>query len=139
MQQDIVRKDRTHPHITRETTTWGDAIRPFKVWLSFTSVEIVVWDECWDIADQGCTRAYAAWWEAHRLFQLTILGILEANEIAPSIDEIVGGEGEVEREGREIGGAWVRQRVSSRGGRRQGQVPIEVQVQDVVEQAGPSL
>lgn len=43
---------------------------------------------------------YICWWEAHRPFQLNIPRVLEPNELAPSIDEVVGNEGDALGEGR---------------------------------------
>lgn len=50
---------------------------------------IVIWTKRPEINDAGCTRAYNAWWEAHWPVQLNRPRVLEEDELAHSIDEII--------------------------------------------------
>lgn len=53
----------------------------------------LVWDE-WlrEREDPRTTGGYRSWWEGHFLVHLTILSVLEDDEMQSKVDEVVGGE-----------------------------------------------
>lgn len=74
---------------------------PLEVWLSQICLEMIPQDERLQAReDPRCTRVYICWWEVHRPVQLNIPRVLEPNEPAPSIDEVVDSEGDALGEGR---------------------------------------
>lgn len=76
--------------ITQEVGLWGQTVSPLKGSTGFQTTTYLVWDEWRGVGeDLGTTRGYMSWWEAHLPVQLTILGVLEDDEVKPTMDEIV--------------------------------------------------
>lgn len=91
--QDIVGDIPLYPRMTREERYWGPTVSPLEGKSSFQMAPYLVWDEWLRVGeDPRTTGGYRSWWEGHFLVHLTIPGILEDDELQPTIDEVVGRE-----------------------------------------------
>lgn len=72
---------------------------------SFQMVAYLVWDEKKGVGeDPRMTEGYRRWWEAYRPVRLTILEVLEDDELQPIVDEVVRGEEDTPRDRVFVGG-----------------------------------
>lgn len=93
---DIVGDIPVHPQITREVRYWGPTMSPLDAQTSFQITFHIVWDERMGAGeDPGMTGGYRSWWEGHLSVWLTILGVLDDEELEPGVDQVVGGEDDV--------------------------------------------